>query len=291
MLFFALFIFFSLFAGVVGYSWYRLHKAIHLRATGGDKKPSDFNLPHTAISFTTQDGIALSGWYIPAKNPKALIILCHGRSLRNSGKSMMLPLAQDIYTNNYSTFLFDMRATGDSKGNSIDFGSKQWQDVAAAYTYASSLIEDKKMKIGFLGISQGAVVSIIASGKEKIGDFLIGVTPFASHSSLFAYQIQMEKVFPKFLFRWALQLAANIELGFGYELYNALRFIPNIKAPIFLISGKKDTTVNPKDPWILYEAANKPKEFWEADTGHDVFGEKKEEFMDKILHFLSTYVN
>jgi cephalosporin-C deacetylase-like acetyl esterase len=291
MVFFIVFLFLLLFAGIVGYSWYRLHKAIHIHATGGDKIPSDFDMSYDTVSFTTKDGIAISGWYIPAKNPKAIVILSHGRVLRNSGKSLMLPLAKDLHANNYSILLFDMRGTGESKGNSIDFGSKQWQDVVSAYRYVESLTVGQKVKIGFLGISQGGVASIIAAGKEKIGDFIIAVTPFATHSSLFAYQVAKEKVFPKFLFRWALQVAANIELGLGYELYNARNFISQIKSPIFLISGKKDQVVNPKDPWVLYESAHNPKDYWEASTGHDVYGEKKEECIDKILHFLSVYAN
>lgn len=297
MLFFALFLLIVFLLSIVGYTWYRLHKSMHLHATAGDKKPADYGLAYDSMTFTARDDVSLSGWYIPVKNPKAVIILVHGRALRNSGKSMMLPIAADLYKHGYATFLFDMRSTGESKGEVIDFGSKQWQDAAAAYTYAKSLLEDlpagrqvKALKIGFLGISQGATASLIAAGKEHVGDFVIAITPFATHASLFAYQVQKENVFPKFLFRWALQIAANIELGLGYELYNALHFVPLIKAATFFVSAKQDSVVNPKDAWTLYESAQKPKEFWEAESGHDVYGEKKEEFMDKILHFLSVYI-
>jgi len=291
MLYFALFLLFVLFSSIVGYTWYRLRKSMRLHAAAGDKKPTDYDLPYEEASFTSTDGVSLAGWYIAAKNPKALVILVHGRALKNSGKSMMLPLAKDLYDNGYSTFLFDLRSTGESKGNVIDFGSRQWQDVVATYQYATSLLKDKKIKIGFLGISQGGVVSLIAAGKEHIGDFVIASTPFATHGSLFAHQVDKENVFPKFIFRIALQLAANIELGWGYELYNAKRFVPHIKVPTLFISAKKDSVVNPQDAWVLYGKANKPKEYWEAPTGHDVYGEKREEFMDKILHFLSVYVN
>src|SRR5678815_5725640 len=104
MLLFALFLFFILFAGIVGYTWYRLHKSMHLHVSGGKEIPTDYALPYDSLSFTSKDGIALSGWYIAATNPKAIIILVHGRALKNSGKSLMLPLAKDLYSNGYSTF-------------------------------------------------------------------------------------------------------------------------------------------------------------------------------------------
>ena len=262
---------------------------MHMVTTTGTKTPNDYNMSFEDVSFTSQDFVQLSGWYISVKNPKAIVVLVHGRAIKNGGKSMMLPIASHLYKNNYATLLFDMRGYGKSKGSIVGFGSKEWQDVVAAYTYAKSL-QEKKIRIGFLGISLGATVSLIAAGKEKIGDFVIASTPYATHSSLFTYQVEKEHVFPKFIFRWALQLAANIEMGFGYELYNALSFIQNIKVPLFLIAAKKDVLVNPKDAWILYEKASKPKEYWEADTGHDIFGQLEDEFIAKVLNFLNIYV-
>lgn len=289
MILFAFSFLLLIFAAIIGYTWYRLQKTVRLHAKAGGETPDMYQLPFQSVSFTSLDNVSLSGWYIPVIQPKAVVILVHGRALKNGGKSMMLPHANYLYKNNYSTFLFDLRGYGESQGNTVGFGEKEWQDVAAAFTYVASMNENKKIKIGFLGISLGATVSLIASGKENIGDFVIASTPYKTHSSLFAYQVDNEHVFPKFIFSISLQLAASIELGFGYWLYNAGSFISRIKAPIFLISARKDLLVNPKDAWNLYSLANKPKEYWEADSSHDVFGKLPEEFENRILNFLRVY--
>jgi hypothetical protein len=57
------------------------------------------------------------------------------------------------------------------------------------------------------------------------------------------------------------------------------------------MSAKNDTMVNPNDSWELYEKANKPKEFWEAKTAHDIHGAAPQEFEDRVLTFLGRYIS
>jgi len=282
-----IFLLFLIFTGVTVYTWLRLHKSINQHAKESDELPETYHLPYEKVALTTKDNIKLAAWYIKVPKPKAVIILLHGRSLTKSGKSMMLPLASDLYLNNYSTFLLDMRGYGESEGEKILFGTKEWQDALAVYEYIRK--ENEKIKIGFLGVSLGGVVGLITAGKKQVGNFVIASTPFVSHFSLFSFQVFKENVFPKFLFRWALYVAALIELGFGIFEYNASFFIGKIKVPVFLISAKKDKVVNPKDAWELYEKSNKPNDFWEADSPHDVYGDNKQEFLNRVLNFLQLY--
>src|SRR5690242_21328003 len=41
------------------------------------RTPADLGVAFEDVSFTTEDGITLSGWYIPARNGRTLIA-CHG---------------------------------------------------------------------------------------------------------------------------------------------------------------------------------------------------------------------
>ena len=275
------------FFGTVGYFWYQLRIAMHRNLKITDETPETYHLLYQSVTFQTSDGLRLSGWYIPTEKPQAVVILIHGR--HKKGKSLMLRHALYLYENNYSTFLFDMRGYGDSEGKTCGFGEREWQDAVGAYDYIKSLPENKHIKVGFFGISLGAVVAILAAGKAKVGDFIIASVPFASHASLFAKQIEKSPFFPKFFFRFALQLAAFLTFGVVYYTANALFVIHNITSPIFLIGATHDEEVNSQDAWKLFEKAQKPKEYWEAKTKHDVFAEEKEEFQSRMLRFLQLY--
>ncbi len=270
----------------VGYFWNNIRVSMQRKPQGNGETPETYHLLYQEVTFATKDNISLSGWYIPTEKPQAVVILIHERSAK--GKSLMLPHAMYLYENNYSTLLFDMRGYGDSTGKVCGFGEQEWRDAAAAYDFVKSLPENKQIKVGFFGISVGAVVAILAAGKAKVGDFVIACVPFASHASFFAEQIHQSQFFPKFFFRLALQCAALIRFGFGYWL-DARSAVSQIAAPLFLIGAAQDEEVHPKDAWKLFEKAKKPKEYWEAEAGHDVFAEEKDEFISRALRFLQLY--
>lgn len=277
------------FLGIFGYSWYRLHKEVHVHATAYSDTPKNNGLDYSSFSVKTSDGEKIEGWYIPHESPKAFVILVHGRLLTEGGRAMMIDHAKYLHANGYAAILFDMRGVGESSGNTITLGVKEWRDVVAIYNHIKGLPEAKGKKVGFLGISMGAATALIAAGKEKIGDFVVASVPYASFSSLFTMQIKNEKLFPVFIFQFFLSLAALIELGPFYFVYNPISLVRNIIAPVFLIAGKNDTMVNPQDAWKLYEAANQPKEFWEANASHHVHGTLKKDFEDRVLTFLARY--
>lgn len=282
----ALILLFLCFFGTIGYFWYQLNIAMRRNPKITDETPETYHLLYQPVIFQTPDGLTLSGWYIPTEKPQAVVILIHGR--HKKGKSLMLSHALYLYENNYSTFLFDMRGYGDSEGKICGFGESEWQDAVSAYDYIKSLPENKTIKVGFFGISLGGVVAILASGKAKVGDFIIASVPFASHASLFAKQIEKSPFFPKFFFGFSLQCAALFHFGLGYFI-DAQKHVGQTAVPLFLIGATQDEEVNAKDAWKLFEKAQKPKEYWEAKTKHDVFLEAKGEFQSRILRFLQIY--
>ncbi|HEX7042719.1 MAG TPA: alpha/beta hydrolase [Patescibacteria group bacterium] len=289
MLYFLVFLLFLAIAFIFFYSWYRLHKEINSHIPSNKNMPYDFGLKYYDFSTDTKDGIKIKGWYIPVDSPKAFVILIHGRVNTSGGKSLMLSHAKYLHDNNFSTLLFDCRGVGESDGNKTFLGCREWMDALSIFNYAKNLEEGKNKKIGFFGLSMGASIALITCGKEKIGDFVIASVPYKNFLSLFDMQVKGEKLFPRFIFVGALLIASFFELGPTYFIYTANMWIKKIVAPIFIISAKNDTLVNPKDAWDLIKKASKPSEIWEADSTHNIHGEMKEKFEDKVVNFLNRY--
>ncbi len=118
------------------------------------------DLKFIKIDLKTSDGVKISSWYMPIKNPKAVLILVDGYKETNEEKIRMFGHAEYLRKAGYSCILIDLRSFGESEGNKITFGVNEWKEVEAAYDYMRSLTENKNKKIGFLGISMGGVVSI-----------------------------------------------------------------------------------------------------------------------------------
>lgn len=274
--------------GIFIYTWRELHVGLkHHNSTSKLIFSKDLKLIEKYL--TTSDGVKISSWYIPVKNPKAIVILVHGYKEVNANKARMLIHAKYLKKEKYSTVLIDLRSFGQSKGTAVSLGINEWKDIEAAYDYAKSLPENKNKKIGFFGKSMGGVSSIITKGVSGKGDFIIALTPYSSFKSLFNFQLK-QKGYHTTIFLPFLRFAAFFELGFNYEKYAPINLINKINVPIFITSAKRDEIVPPQDGKKIYDKANTPKEFWQSDTIHTTFSNDPIELEKKVLSFLSKYV-
>lgn len=275
-------------SGIFIYSWYEFSRKTNLHVSLINPKKSK-DLKSIKKYLKTSDGLKIAAWYIPVKNPKAVVILVDGYKQTDEEKIRMLGHAEYLKKAGYSCILIDLRSFGESEGNKITFGVNEWRDVEAAYDYAKRLPENKDKKIGFLGISMGGVTSIITKGITGKGDFIIASAPYASFESLFAFQARQRRL-PTFIFSPILKIIALFEFGFNYNNYAAINLIKKINVPIFITCAKNDQMVDSKDAKRLYDKANNPKEYWETNTTHRIFKDNPQEFQKKILDFLSKYI-
>jgi esterase/lipase len=269
---------------IFGFSWYKLHQELALSSHVLHKTPADYGLQYQTRDFKTADGVDLQGWYMPVTHAKGVVIQIHGY---RDTKATVLDQTGYLHDAGYTTFAIDLRS--DKPGTKVTLGVKEWKDVAAAYDYLQSLPENRKLPIGFYGGSMGASISIIAAGKTGKGDFVIASVPYANFSSLFTQRAKLENL-PTFIVPFVL-LACFPELGTDYISYAPDMWVSKIHKPIFLISAAKDIKVNSQDSKELYNKANNPKFYWQADANHDAFKEEPEAYKQEILEFLQTLRN
>ncbi len=274
---------------VFTFSWYRYRKMIYFHVPLHQGLIKKYPLKYETIRLKTKDNISIHTWYFKVKNPKAVLILIHGFTLKQGGKSLMLPHADYLVKNNYSVIIPDLRSVGESGGDKICLGIKEWQEVEAAHDYVKALKENKGKKIGFFGISMGASTAIIAAAKTGKGDFIIASVPFASYDNQFKLEIQHSKL-PLWFFYPVIKLIAFLEFG-NYSLYDPANMIKQVHKPILIFGAKQDKDIAYADEKLVYAKANKPKLFWSADTQHDIFDENPEEFKKRVFSFLSKTIS
>ena len=274
--------------GTFIYTWYEIHSKVKIHI---DLKNPKLNKDLKLIKkyLKTSDEIGIASWYIPVKNPKAVLILVDGYKEFDEDKVRMFDHAEYLKKAGYSTLLIDLRSFGESEGSKITFGINEWKEVETAYNHLKTLPENKDKKIGFLGISMGGVISIITSAITGKGDFIIALTPYANFKSLFDFRIR-KKHLPSFPFLPILRIVALFELGFNYEYYTAINMIKKVNVPIFIASAKHDKIVDLNDAKYIYDKANSPKEYWQTNTSHRVFKDNPKELQKKILGFLAKYI-
>lgn len=270
------------------YSLQRLHSSLNLHPQNGSKTPSDYGLEYQDVSLVSRDGNTLKGWYIPTNEPKAFVILVHGYSDKIGGKTQMLVHAKYLNEAGYSTFLIDLRSFGGSEGTKITMGVNEWKDLSAAFDYVRSQAQGKK--VGSIGISMGAVTSLIEAGVEKKTDFVIASVPFYSLDNLFTKQIENNHFSPT-IFLPFMKLAAMVELGKSYSKYTPQAVLKDITAPTLIFAAKSDQHVFFSDGRKIFDELKGKKEYWEAESDHDIHAVDPKGFQDHVLSFLSEVTN
>jgi len=118
--------------------------------------PADLPFDVEEISFLSEDGLRMAGWYVPPENG-ALVILLHGYGGNRTG---MIWHAEQLTKAGYGVLLYDQRASGESEGTYRSYGWEDPRDVGGALVFLSEKPEVDPHKIGIAGCSTGGQVAL-----------------------------------------------------------------------------------------------------------------------------------
>ena len=120
------------------------------------------------------DGLLLDGWWMPAENPRGIVLFAHGAgSNRTSTFVPSLEIYRALVERDLSIITVDMRNHGNSPrtDGKLGFGASEWQDMAAMATWLDDQGISKLPRIG-MGVSMGGATTLRAAAEglalEKI---------------------------------------------------------------------------------------------------------------------------
>jgi len=140
--------------------------------------PELLGLEATTIYLTSEDGIPLQAWYIPANDPRGVVVLLHG--IDGMDASSFLPHATHLHEAGYSSIVLDMRAHGRSGGNWIGFAFEEPQDLSAVLNWIASKNELEDVPVALLGFSMGGATAIRTAAYRSDVNAVISVSSFSS---------------------------------------------------------------------------------------------------------------
>lgn len=129
----------------------------------GARTPADLDLDFQPVAFPAEDGVRLSGWYLPARHGAA-VVLMHGAG---STRSAVLDHAGVLNRAGYGVLLFDARGHGRSAGHGMDFGWYGEADVVGAIDFLATRSDVSAARVGLVGMSMGGEEAIGAAGIDE----------------------------------------------------------------------------------------------------------------------------
>src|SRR3954453_2343585 len=186
------------------------------------------------VSFTTDDGLELQGWYVPSRN-RAAVIAFPGRKGPQRQTRMLV-------RHGYGVLLFDRRGEGDSEGepNSWDWGGDA--DVKAAIAYLRQRPDVDRRRIGGIGLSVGGEMMLETAAET---DGLVAVVSEGAGARSFTEDMdEPDGAVPK----WTLGAALS-------GVKTAAVAVSSHQAPP---SNLKDPSARIDQPLLLIAAPNAP---------------------------------
>lgn len=234
--------------------------------------PDVYGLEYDDVTFRTEDGLNLNGWFVPGKKSSSdedlhTLLWFHGNAGNINQRLENIKMLHDRVPVN--VFIIDYRQYGKSEGKVSEQGT--YIDAGAALTYLHSRKDINHEKIIFFGRSLGSAVAIDLAVKENCCALILE-TPFTSIKEM------GKELYPL--------LPINLFLRTKYDSLSKIR---DVKVPTLIMHGDKDELVPFEQGRKIYEAANEPKEFYTIpganhnDT-HIVGGE---EYFDTIRNFVN----
>lgn len=243
-------------------------KLVYYPSRSIDATPEAVGLEYEEVAPATSDGVKLSGWFVPAKNARAVVLFFHGNGGNLSHRLDTLKLLHDL---RLSTFIFDYRGYGKSEGTPSEEGT--YRDAEAAWAYLTDVRRIPADRIVFFGRSLGGAVAAHLA-REHSPRALILESTFTSIPDMGA------EMYPF--------LPVRVLSRFEYDTGDVL---PKLHCPVLIVHSPEDTLVPFSHGKKLFEAANEPKRFLEISGSHNSgfltsgkrYTDELDRFLDEVL--------
>jgi fermentation-respiration switch protein FrsA (DUF1100 family) len=217
--------------------------------------------------ITTEDGVKIHGWFVPADSALATLIMSHG----NAGNiSHRIPIIRELQRRKFNVLMFDYRGYGRSEGSPDEEGI--YKDGRAVFDYALKLPEVDPRRVILWGTSLGGAVAVDVALHRRAAGLILEST-FSSAGDV------ARMIYPFLPVHFVLR-----------SQFNSAEKIQNITIPVLVMHGNRDSIIPIALGRKLYRAANDPKEFYEI-TGadhNDTFFTGGNAYYDKVTLFART---
>jgi len=237
----------------------------------GPYPPDQYGFEFEDVTFPSEDGVKLHGWFIKApkvKIPKGTVVFSHG----NTGAvGYHVGFASWLIKGGYQVLLYDYRGFGKSEGKLDREG--MLKDVRSAFAYLKTRKDVDQNKLISFGHSLGGAKSIAALGQKSVEGLraVISLAGFASYKDM------------------ARIVGGELGADLVSDDHSARDFIEKLSpVPLMIVHGENDRVVPVGQGEILYGKAKGPKTFLKVEKGghNDALSLNGGAYQKKVLVWL-----
>jgi fermentation-respiration switch protein FrsA (DUF1100 family) len=230
--------------------------------------PTSIGLEYEPLKITTEDGVTLDAWFVPAQDARGILLFFHGNAGNMSHRLESIRIFNKL---RLSTLIFDYRGYGLSEGEPSELGT--YRDAEAAWRHLTEHRNVAEDKIVLFGRSLGGAIAAHTASRH-VACALILESAFTSVPDMAA------EIYWFLPARWLARMS-----------YNTKAALNSVSSPVLVIHSIDDELVPYSHGRALFASAREPKRFLQLRGGHNSsFLQSKQTYFAGLDEFLTTFL-
>jgi len=220
--------------------------------------PWEFQADYEEIQLVSADGISFGAWYFrQAGSPQTVIVSGGHKGQRQA----VLGICLALWRKGFNVITYSYRGMPGSDRAAVTMGIREVNELQAVIAFARQRI--KGARIGLLGYSMGAVVSLLGAAGEPGIEALVLDSPYSDLRRLLREIIWKAAHVPGAPFVAATGLWLRLRTGLHLSDCSPIAVLSALEPrPLFFIHGGDDAVTSVQHSRLLYDSYRGPREIW-----------------------------
>jgi fermentation-respiration switch protein FrsA (DUF1100 family) len=220
--------------------------------------PWEFQADYEEVDLTTMDGVSFGAWFFRQTGSRQVIVVSPGHKGRRQD---VLGISVALWRKGFNVLTYSYRGMAGSDGVAITMGVREVQELAASIAFARRRVRDAR--IGLLGFSLGAVVSLLGAAGDPSIEALVLDSPFSDLRQVLRENVRRHILLPGGPVVAAASLWMRLRHGVRLADSSPIAVLSGLEPrPLFFIHGSADAITSVHHSRRLYDAYRGPREIW-----------------------------
>jgi fermentation-respiration switch protein FrsA (DUF1100 family) len=220
--------------------------------------PFEFQADYEEVELVTADGVSFGAWHFRQPGSPQTVIVSGGHKGQRQGA---LGITVALWRKGFNVITYSYRGMPGSDMAPVTFGIKEVLELQAVIAFARKRIPNAR--IGLLGYSMGAVVSLLGAAGEPGVQALVLDSPFSDLRRLLVENVRSASKVPGAPFVWLAGLMLWLRTRCRVSDCSPIAVLSSLEPrPLFFIHGGADAITSVNHSRRLYDAYRGPREIW-----------------------------
>ena len=250
--------------------------------------PWEFQADYEELDLVTADGVHFGAWFFRQPGSAQVVVVSPGHK---GQRQALLGVSVGLWRKGFNVVAYSYRGMPGSDRRRVTMGVDEVNELQAAIAFARRRV--KGARIGLLGYSMGAVVSILGGAGEPSIEAFVLDSPFSDLRALLEENVRRLTHLPPGPIVALTGLLFRLRSGHRLSDSSPLAMLGALEPrPLFFIHGGADLTTGVHHSRLLHDRYRGPREIWVVQgaphTG--AYFADRELYLERVAAFLGRHL-